>query len=83
MNEDIENSNRRLTVIVDPHIKAVESYYVWEDGIVDENLPEPEGNYTNIFVRHPKTDKVWFGDCWPGNSSWIDFLNENAQNYWG
>lgn len=25
----------------------------------------------------------FYGDCWPGNSTWIDFLNENAQNYWG
>jgi len=25
----------------------------------------------------------FYGDCWPGNSTWIDFLNENAQNFWG
>lgn len=37
MNQDIESSFRRLTVIVDPHIKAVESFYVWEDGIIDED----------------------------------------------
>ena len=24
----------------------------------------------------------FYGDCWPGNSTWIDFLNENAQNFW-
>jgi mannosyl-oligosaccharide alpha-1,3-glucosidase len=83
MNDAIAESNRRLTVIVDPHIKAVSSYYVWENGIELEDLPEPVGNYTNVYVRDDITNDVFFGDCWPGNSSWIDFLNENAQNYWG
>lgn len=23
------------------------------------------------------------GDCWPGASVWIDFLNEEAQDFWG
>lgn len=22
------------------------------------------------------------GECWPGNSSWIDFLNPEARKYW-
>lgn len=22
------------------------------------------------------------GNCWPGPSLWIDYLNSNAQNYW-
>lgn len=22
------------------------------------------------------------GDCWPGTSVWVDYLNENAQKYW-
>ena len=82
MNSEIEAANRRLTVIVDPHIKAVENYFVWEDGIQLEDQPEKVGNWTNIFVREPVTKNVFYGDCWPGNSSWIDFLNENAQNYW-
>lgn len=22
------------------------------------------------------------GDCWPGKSVWIDYLNSNASNFW-
>jgi alpha 1,3-glucosidase len=25
----------------------------------------------------------FYGDCWPGNSSWVDYLNPNAQDFWG
>ena len=35
---------------------------------------------TNIFIRNPDFTN-FYGDCWPGNSTWIDFLNENAQNF--
>lgn len=27
--------------------------------------------------------KPFYGESWPGNSTWIDFLNTNAQDYWG
>jgi hypothetical protein len=37
MNSEIAASNRRITVIVDPHIKAVEDYFVWEDGMILED----------------------------------------------
>ena len=33
MNKEIENENRRITVIVDPHIKATNTYFVYKDGI--------------------------------------------------
>ena len=82
MNSEIEASGRRITVIVDPHIKVSEDYAVYTNGITLQNQDQPEGNLTNIFVRNPDFG-VFFGDCWPGNSTYIDFLNENAQNYWG
>ena len=35
-------------------------------------------------MREGSTDvKPFYGDCWPGNSTWIDFLNTNAQDFWG
>jgi len=37
MNKEIEASNRRLTVIVDPHIKASDDYYVYKNGIDLQN----------------------------------------------
>jgi len=36
---------------------------------------------TSIFVRTPNQG-TFVGDCWPGKSVWIDFLNENAQQFY-
>lgn len=37
---------------------------------------------TNIFVKDAN-GRDYVGWCWPGNSVWIDYLNENAQEFWG
>jgi len=42
MNQQIGDAGRKITVIVDPHIKADSSYYVWEDGEELES-PDPTG----------------------------------------
>lgn len=42
------------------------------------------GNVSNIFIRKgSERVKPFEGWCWPGNSVWVDFLNENAQEFWG
>lgn len=33
-------------------------------------------------MRNPK-DGVYYGDERPGTCAWMDYLNENAQNWWG
>mmetsp|Transcript_59715 Transcript_59715/g.82037 ORF Transcript_59715/g.82037 Transcript_59715/m.82037 type:complete len:222 (+) Transcript_59715:678-1343(+) len=33
MNKQVEEANRRLVVIVDPHIKAVDEFHIFSDGI--------------------------------------------------
>lgn len=76
MNSEIEESNRRMTVIIDPHIKANETYPVYEDGLELMNKTT-EGNLINIFVQ-TNNNETYKGWCWPGESVWVDFLNENA-----
>lgn len=45
---------------------------------------QPAGNVSNIFVRaNLEGSAPFYGDCWPGNSTWIDVLNSNAQAFWG
>ena len=85
MNSQIEASGRRIVVIVDPHIKASEDYFVYAQGIDLQNQEQPKGNISNIFVRESASSgsKPFYGESWPGNSTWIDFLNENAQEFWG
>jgi len=33
MNKEIEDSGRRIVVIVDPHIKASDDYFVYTEGM--------------------------------------------------
>lgn len=82
MNDAIEQSNRRIVAITDPHIKASEEYYVYNNGIALEDAEQPEGNVTNIFIRDPEAQAPWVGKCWPGESVWVDYLNVNAQHFW-
>ena len=67
-----------MVVITDPHIKVAPGYFVYENG---RALEETDPSKTQVFVRDCN-DNIFEGDCWPGTSSWIDYLNENAQNFW-
>jgi alpha 1,3-glucosidase len=79
MNKEIEEEGRRITVIVDPHIKVADDYFVYAEGEQMQYANVDTNNVTNIFIREgSESAKPFFGDCWPGNSTWIDFLNENA-----
>ena len=37
---------------------------------------------TNIWIREPDGVNDFVGDCWPGKSVWVDYVNKNGQNYW-
>ena len=78
MNSEVESSGRFITTILDPHIKKSEDYFVYSEGL----SLEKDSDVNSIFVKDA-TGKVDFsGTCWPGESVWIDFLNENARAYW-
>jgi len=77
MNQQIADHKRRLVAITDPHIAVSESNFVYTDGVKLENSLE----HSQIFVHDCRGDR-FEGDCWPGNSVWIDYLNTNAQTYW-
>ena len=51
MNDQIEEAGRRIVVIVDPHIKVADDYFVYTDGIDLQNQEQPAGNISNIFIR--------------------------------
>ena len=78
MNAQVETEGRYLTVICDPHIKVKEDYFVYHDG----KKIEKNNSTSNIFIKNPDLESDFLGDSWPGISVWIDFLNENAQEYW-
>ena len=81
MNSEVEAEGRFMTTILDPHIKVSDDYFVYSDGQTLQDA-STETSVNSIFVKDTSGESDFEGDCWPGNSVWIDFLNENAQNYW-
>lgn len=82
LHSELEDNGRRITVIVDPHIKVSSSYFVYSEGMQMQRQSS-ESSVHNIFVRaNAKSSDPFEGKCWPGVSTWIDFLNENAQEFW-
>lgn len=60
-----------MVVIVDPHVKRVDSYPVYK-----------EAKERGVLVKsRPGTDE-YEGWCWSGSSAWIDFFNPNAWEWW-
>lgn len=70
MLEEISSYGRKMVTIVDPHIKVDPTYSVYQDAF-----------HQGLIVKKP--DGEFFeGDCWPGKSVWIDFLNPAARKFW-
>jgi len=58
-----------MVTIVDPHIKVDNNYYIYK-----------EAKDQDFFV-HNNNDKPFDGWCWPGSSSWVDYLNPEASKW--
>lgn len=70
LNEQIALRQRRLVVITDPHISTRTDNWVYTQGLAQD-----------VFMRDCRDDD-FVGDCWPGASVWVDYLNQNAQTFW-
>lgn len=70
MQEKINDSGRKAVMIVDPHIKVDSDYFVWETA-----------NAEGYFVKDSNGDN-YEAECWPGLSSWLDFFNTEAVEYY-
>jgi len=72
--KDMQNAiavkGRRMVNIVDPHIKRVGGYRIHEDATA-----------AGIYVKN-KDGNDYDGWCWPGSSSWLDFMNPDIQTWW-
>jgi alpha 1,3-glucosidase len=70
MQEQLDESDRKLVVIIDPHIKNEANY-----PIVDELKSK------DLAVKD-KEGKIYEGWCWPGSSHWVDCFNPAALSWW-
>lgn len=70
MQNTLNETGRKLVVIIDPHVRVEESYFVFDIG--------KENGY---FVMNPD-GSLFKGECWPGLSSYWDFHNPNALSWY-
>nr|POE72871.1 glucosidase 2 subunit alpha [Quercus suber] len=70
MQHQLDEHERKLVAIIDPHIKNEGNYHV-----VDELKSK------NLAVRN-KEDKLYEGWCWPGSSHWVDCFNPKGREWW-
>ncbi|KAJ4346927.1 glucosidase II [Didymosphaeria variabile] len=70
MGKQLDKSQRKLVVIIDPHIKNTNDYPV-----IDELKKK------DLAVKN-KDGNQYEGWCWPGSSMWIDCFNPAAISWW-
>lgn len=70
MQEKLDESERKLVVLIDPHIKNADNYYVSQ-----------ELTSKGLAVLN-KNGEIYDGWCWPGSSNWVDCFNPAAISWW-
>ena len=70
MQKHLDEHERKLVAIIDPHIKNEANYYV-----VDELKSQD-------LAIHNKDGAIYEGWCWPGSSHWIDCFSPRARDWW-
>jgi alpha 1,3-glucosidase len=70
MQEQLDEHERKLVYIIDPHIKNENNYPVVEE-LKKQDL-----------ATHNKDGNIYEGWCWPGSSHWVDAFNPKAREWW-
>ena len=70
MENELSLHGRKTVVIVDPHIKVDKNYHIYQEALKKNYLVKNSNGYN------------FEGNCWPGRSSWIDFVNPDARKWW-
>ena len=70
MQEILARDGRKLITIADPHIKVDDKYKVYQGAVLKD-----------LCIKD-KDNKDFIGECWPGESVYLDFLNEETRDYW-
>jgi alpha 1,3-glucosidase len=60
-----------MVVIIDPHVKRTSNYLVYK-----------EASDNSLLIKTKNGEGEYEGWCWSGSSSWIDFFNPGAWEWW-
>ena len=71
MQQQLDDHDRKLVAIIDPHIKKEDGYYV-----LDELKSQ------DLAVKSKDIAGPWEGWCWPGASHWVDMFHPAARAWW-
>ncbi|XP_065684890.1 neutral alpha-glucosidase AB isoform X2 [Hydra vulgaris] len=66
----LSEKGRKMVTIIDPHISRDITYSLHNECSI------------NKFYIKNKNGDDYIGECWPGVSSWIDFFNPKAREWW-
>ncbi len=70
MIDNVASKGRRMVTIVDPHLKRDSGYSV-------HDAASKQGHYIK-----DRNGNEYDGWCWPGSSSWPDFLSPKVRDWW-
>lgn len=70
MQKQLDDHERKLVAIIDPHIKNEGGYHILDE-LKSKDL-----------AIHNKDGNIWEGWCWPGSSTWVDCFNPKAREWW-
>lgn len=70
LQDEIDPLERKLVVVIDPHLK------------VDYGYPLFEKAFNSRYLIRTRIDSEYTGQCWPGDSAYVDFLNPWARVWW-
>ncbi|KAG1729210.1 glycoside hydrolase family 31 protein [Suillus paluster] len=71
MTRDVEAVERKMVVIIDPHLKRANDYPVYK-----------RASELGVLVKPKSGEGEYEGWCWPGSSSWIDFFHPGSWDFW-
>ena len=60
-----------MVVIIDPHLKRTDDYPVYK-----------QATEKGLLVKKGDGSTDYEGWCWSGSSSWVDFFNPAAWDWW-
>jgi alpha 1,3-glucosidase len=70
MLDKLVSHGRKLVTIIDPHTKVEDGYWMHND---------TRSNGLNVKSSDPSKD--FESECWPKESTWLDFLNSDTRDY--